>query len=93
ASTAATQISEGSPTTYLNRGQSYAIHLQDTYDHDVNITSTFIIMFHEPSHRKVALNYWKFWLGQQKNPPDARAVTLGKYKSSPFLLHPIFPPN
>ena len=35
-------------------------------------------MFHEPSHRKVALNYWKFWLGQQKNPPDARAVTLGK---------------
>ncbi|KAG2227336.1 hypothetical protein INT45_004291 [Circinella minor] len=78
---AATQISEGSPTTYLNRGQSYAIHLQDTYEHDINITSTFIIMFHEPSHRKVALNYWKFWLGQQKNPPDARAVTLDQEQS------------
>ncbi|KAI7849491.1 CP2 transcription factor-domain-containing protein, partial [Circinella umbellata] len=69
------------PTTYLNRGQSYAIHLQDTYEHDINITSTFIIMFHEPSHRKVALNYWKFWLGQQKNPPDARAVTLDQEQS------------
>ncbi|KAJ8657174.1 hypothetical protein O0I10_007254 [Lichtheimia ornata] len=76
ASTAATQISEGSPTTYLNRGQAYALHLQDTYDHDTIITSTFIIMFHEPSHRKVALNYWKFWLSQQKNPSAARAVTL-----------------
>ncbi|KAI9499579.1 CP2 transcription factor-domain-containing protein [Zychaea mexicana] len=81
ASTAATQISEGSPTTYLNRGQAYAIHLQDTYEHDINITSTFIIMFHEPSHRKVALNYWKFWLGQQKNPTEARAVTLDQDQS------------
>ncbi|KAI8149069.1 CP2 transcription factor [Fennellomyces sp. T-0311] len=81
ASTAATQISEGAPTTYLNRGQAYAIHLQDTYEHDTNITSTFIIMFHEPSHRKVALNYWKFWLGQQKNPPEARAVTLDQDQS------------
>ncbi|KAI7876732.1 hypothetical protein K492DRAFT_239601 [Lichtheimia hyalospora FSU 10163] len=76
ASTAATQISEGSPTTYLNRGQAYALHLQDSYEHDAIITSTFIIMFHEPSHRKVALNYWKFWLSQQKNPSAARAVTL-----------------
>lgn len=78
APTAATQISDGSPTTYLNRGQSYSIHLQDVYDTDQLITSTFIIMFHEPSHRKVALNYWKFWLGQQKEPSTARVMSLGK---------------
>ncbi|ORZ03288.1 CP2 transcription factor-domain-containing protein [Syncephalastrum racemosum] len=45
------------------------------------MTSTFVIMFHEPSHRKVALNYWKFWLGQQKSPLDARAVTLDEDQS------------
>ncbi|KAI7882868.1 hypothetical protein K492DRAFT_175930 [Lichtheimia hyalospora FSU 10163] len=81
APTAATQISDGSPTTYLNRGQSYSIHLQDMYDTDQLITSTFIIMFHEPSHRKVALNYWKFWLGQQKEPPTARVMSLDERQS------------
>lgn len=76
APTAATQISEGSPTTYLNRGQSYTLQLQDTLEYNAKLTSTFIIMFHEPSHRKVAVNYWKFWLNQQKNPSEARAVTI-----------------
>ncbi|KAI9320824.1 CP2 transcription factor-domain-containing protein [Dichotomocladium elegans] len=82
ASTAATQISEGSPTTYLNRGQAYAIHLQDTCEQDMTMRSTFIIMFHEPSHRKVALNYWKFWLSQQKNPSVARAIVLDQEQSA-----------
>ncbi|ORZ03258.1 CP2 transcription factor-domain-containing protein [Syncephalastrum racemosum] len=34
-------------------------------------------MFHDESHRKVAPNYWKFWLSQQKNQHSARALDIG----------------
>ena len=35
-------------------------------------------MFHDESHRRLALNYWRFWLGQQREPEDARAVEISK---------------
>ncbi|KAI8146651.1 CP2 transcription factor-domain-containing protein [Fennellomyces sp. T-0311] len=67
--------------TYLNRGQLYAIDLKNAR-HPVDssgttlVTTTVSITFHEKSHRQVANNYWKFWLNQQRNPPDARAISI-----------------
>ncbi|KAG0166570.1 grainyhead-like [Apophysomyces sp. BC1015] len=80
--TAAAQRIEDSPITYLNRGQAYAVQLRDRQNHKGTITSTFALMFHDPSHRKVALNYWKFWISQQKNPEDARAIDLDSSQST-----------
>lgn len=62
----------------MNRGQSYAIQLTDRNKYDGPITSTVAITFHDPSHRRVANNYWKFWLSQQKTPQAARAIDIGK---------------
>ncbi|KAG0176377.1 grainyhead-like [Apophysomyces sp. BC1021] len=84
AATAVTQKTE-SPVTYLNRGQAYAIQLADKQNYDGRITSTFVIMFHDPSHRRVALNYWKFWIGQQKDPHNARAIDLDVSQSTGIL--------
>ncbi|KAG0191497.1 grainyhead-like [Apophysomyces sp. BC1034] len=42
-------------------------------------------MFHDPSHRRVALNYWKFWIGQQKDPHNARAIDLDVSQSTGIL--------
>lgn len=78
AATAITQKSEETSITYMNRGQSYAIQLNDRHKHDGPITSTVAITFHDPSHRRVANNYWKFWLSQQKTPQSARAIDIGK---------------
>ncbi|KAI8074732.1 CP2 transcription factor-domain-containing protein, partial [Gongronella butleri] len=55
-------------------GQLYKIDLTDRFGSDMTIQSQFIIMFHEPSHRKLTMNYWKFWLSQQKACENARAV-------------------
>lgn len=38
-------------------------------------------MFHDESHRKVAPNYWKFWLSQQKNQQTARAIDIDQGRS------------
>ncbi|KAF7727014.1 grainyhead-like [Apophysomyces ossiformis] len=84
ASTAVTQKTE-TPVTYLNRGQAYAIQLVDKQGYDGRITSTFVIMFHDPSHRRVALNYWKFWIGQQKDPHHARAIDIDVNQSTGLL--------
>ncbi|CAO3595987.1 unnamed protein product [Absidia cylindrospora] len=81
ATTAVTQKTEHSSLTYLNRGQSYGIQLADKLGHDGLIQSQFVIMFHDPAHRKIALNYWKFWIGQQKDPQHARAVDLDSHQS------------
>ena len=78
AATAITQKSEETSITYMNRGQSYAIQLNDRHKHEGPITSTVAITFHDPSHRRVANNYWKFWLSQQKTPQAARAIDIGK---------------
>ncbi|KAL0081979.1 CP2 transcription factor-domain-containing protein [Phycomyces blakesleeanus] len=82
APTAVTQKTEESPVTYLNRGQAYAIQLNDRQGFDGIITSTLVIMFHDPSHRKVALNYWKFWVSQQKCSDEARAIDIDVKQSS-----------
>ncbi|KAI8376452.1 CP2 transcription factor-domain-containing protein [Radiomyces spectabilis] len=82
ASTAALQKTEDAPITYLNRGQAYAIQLQDKQGYTGTLTSTFVIMFHDPSHRKVALNYWNFWISQQDNTQDIRAIDLDANQSS-----------
>ncbi|KAI9029673.1 CP2 transcription factor-domain-containing protein [Phycomyces nitens] len=82
APTAVTQKTEESPVTYLNRGQAYAIQLNDRQAFDGMITSTLVIMFHDPSHRKVALNYWKFWVSQQKCSDEARAIDIDVKQSS-----------
>ncbi|KAI7867369.1 CP2 transcription factor-domain-containing protein [Spinellus fusiger] len=82
ANTAVTQKTEEAPVTYLNRGQVYTLQLSDRQKHDGVITSTLVIMFHDPSHRKVALNYWKFWMGQQKDSDTVRAVDIDEKQSS-----------
>ncbi|KAI7884874.1 CP2-domain-containing protein [Lichtheimia hyalospora FSU 10163] len=81
APTAISQKTEDLTTTYLNRGQWYVIELRDTKQQSTTVTSTVAIMFHEPSHRRVADNYWKFWLTQQKEPHQARAIDLDDVKS------------
>ncbi|CDH51013.1 grainyhead-like protein 1 homolog isoform 2 [Lichtheimia corymbifera JMRC:FSU:9682] len=80
---AISQKTEDLATTYLNRGQWYVIELRDTRQQEgaTTVTSTVAIMFHEPSHRRVADNYWKFWLTQQKEPHQARAIDLDDVKS------------
>lgn len=57
-------------------GQFYNINVKDTESIDVDITSTIKITFHDESHRKVASNYWKFWMSQQKH-GQARAIDIG----------------
>lgn len=86
ASTALTQKRDECSITYLNRGQQYAIHLQDTQGYEGTITSTIAITFHDPGHRNAAANYWKFWIGQQRDPQHARAIDLGKQTLSAFSL-------
>ncbi|KAI9311624.1 CP2 transcription factor, partial [Dichotomocladium elegans] len=57
-------------------GQPYWLRLIDKYEDDVVVRSTLLILFHEPAHRKVASDYWKFWRSQQPNPQTARAIFL-----------------
>ncbi|KAI7882923.1 hypothetical protein K492DRAFT_127127, partial [Lichtheimia hyalospora FSU 10163] len=76
------QKSEETSITYMNRGQSYAIQLNDRHKHEGPITSTVAITFHDPSHRRVANNYWKFWLSQQKTPQAARAIDIDNAQST-----------
>ncbi|KAI9302275.1 CP2 transcription factor [Cunninghamella echinulata] len=85
ASTAISQKSEGAPITYLNRGQSYSIHLNDRFCEDNIIHSQFIIAFHDPSHQKIAVNYWRFWISQQKDSQHARAVDVDMSQSTGIL--------
>ncbi|KAI9490576.1 CP2 transcription factor-domain-containing protein [Zychaea mexicana] len=75
APTAAAQKVEEAPLTYLNKGQFYNVNLKDTELLDGNVTSTIKITFHDESHRKVASNYWKFWMSQQKH-GQARAIDI-----------------
>jgi hypothetical protein len=66
--------------TYLNRGQAYLIDLNSVSTTSVSttgtLTSTLSIAFHEPNHRQIAENYWKYWISQQENPNEARAIDL-----------------
>lgn len=87
APTAISQKTEDLATTYLNRGQWYVIELRDIRQQNTTVTSTVAIMFHEPSHRRVADNYWKFWLTQQKEPHQARAIDLGKLLQPVVIRH------
>lgn len=77
AATAVTQKAEESAITYLNRGQTYGIQLNDKQCANEMITSTLSIAFHSSSHRRIAESYWKFWITQQKQ-THARAIDLGK---------------
>ncbi|KAI9033989.1 CP2 transcription factor-domain-containing protein [Phycomyces nitens] len=76
APTAAAQKTGDESLTYLNRGQLYAIRLNDTYSSAGKLTSTFALTFHSSAHRKVASNYWKFWMSQQRATHHARAVEI-----------------
>ncbi|KAL9555179.1 hypothetical protein MBANPS3_002483 [Mucor bainieri] len=82
APTAASQKLEEPPLTYLNKGQFYNITLKDKDRYDGDIISTVAITFHDESHRVSATDYWKFWLTQQKDGEDARAVELDLSRSS-----------
>ncbi|KAI9260548.1 CP2 transcription factor, partial [Phascolomyces articulosus] len=62
-------------------GQFYNINVKDTDAMDVEITSIIKITFHDESHRKVASNYWKFWMSQQKH-GQARAIDIANYFDS-----------
>ncbi|KAI9313872.1 CP2 transcription factor-domain-containing protein [Dichotomocladium elegans] len=76
APTAAAQKIEDAPLTYLNKGQYYTINLVDSEKYDGEIASTITIMFHDESHRKVAADFWKFWMSQQKDQESARAIDI-----------------
>jgi len=78
APTASAQRIDETPITYLNKGQYYAIGLQDHDKYDAEFTSTIKVMFHDDTHRKMASTYWSFWLTQQASPKNARAVDIGK---------------
>ncbi|KAL7334094.1 hypothetical protein PS15p_202910 [Mucor circinelloides] len=82
APTAASQKLEEPPLTYLNKGQYYNITLKDKDRYDGDVISTVAITFHDESHRVSATDYWKFWLTQQKDGEDARAVELDLSRSS-----------
>ncbi|KAI8099118.1 CP2 transcription factor-domain-containing protein [Halteromyces radiatus] len=92
ASTAVTQKTEESSLTYLNRGQAYGIDLTDKLGYDGLIQSQLVIMFHDPSHQKVALSYWDFWINQQKDPQHARALDFDANQSVGIMnvRHPGF---
>ncbi|RCI04794.1 grainyhead-like, partial [Rhizopus stolonifer] len=63
--------------TYLNRGQAYLIDLvAKSTASSGTLTSTISIAFHESSHRQIAENYWKYWISQQENHTEARAIDL-----------------
>ncbi|KAG1457421.1 hypothetical protein G6F56_006608 [Rhizopus delemar] len=70
------------PMTYLNRGQTYLLELSSMNQGRGTFTSTISIAFHESSHRKVANGYWKFWLSQQLQPQEARAIDIDEKQSS-----------
>ncbi|KAJ8660266.1 hypothetical protein O0I10_004128 [Lichtheimia ornata] len=76
APTAAAQKSEDLPLTYLNKGQMYGLSITDAEEFEGDISTTVSIMFHDESHRKVAVDFWKFWLSQQKDPDNARAIDI-----------------
>ncbi|CAO3628584.1 unnamed protein product [Mucor fragilis] len=82
APTAASQKLEEPPLTYLNKGQYYNINLKDKDRYDGDIISTVAITFHDENHRVSATDYWKFWLTQQKDGEDARAVEIDLSRSS-----------
>ncbi|KAI9490571.1 CP2 transcription factor-domain-containing protein [Zychaea mexicana] len=63
-------------------GQYYCITLADNDGYDGIHTSTLAIMFHDESHRRIALNYWRFWLGQQREPDTARALEINAGRCS-----------
>lgn len=57
---------------------------KDRFDGD--IVSTVAITFHDENHRVGATDYWKFWLTQQKDSEEARAVELGKLMTVFFII-------
>lgn len=59
-------------------GQYYTITLNDKEQYDGEIKSTIAISFHDENHRTSAADYWKYWLAQQNDANDAKAVELGK---------------
>ncbi|KAI8075369.1 CP2 transcription factor-domain-containing protein [Gilbertella persicaria] len=63
-------------------GQYYNIILKDDKGYDGDIISTVSITFHDESHRVSATDYWKFWLTQQKDSEEARAIELDLTRSS-----------
>ncbi|OBZ81741.1 AP-2 complex subunit sigma [Choanephora cucurbitarum] len=75
AATAVTQRAEETTITYLNRGQTYGILLNDKNTQNEIISSTVSIGFHSTSHRRIAENYWKFWINQQKQ-ENPRAIDI-----------------
>lgn len=56
----------------------YGLSISDAEEYDGDLSTTVSIMFHDESHRKVAVDFWKFWLSQQKDPDNARAIDIGK---------------
>ncbi|CAG8507354.1 5832_t:CDS:2 [Funneliformis caledonium] len=82
APTASAQRIDESPVTYLNKGQYYAIGIQDHDKYDTEYTTVFKVMFHDDTHRKIASTYWGYWLTQQTSPKNSRAVEIDKAASS-----------
>ncbi|KAI7907523.1 CP2 transcription factor-domain-containing protein [Cokeromyces recurvatus] len=83
ATPAITKKLDEQPTTYLNRGQAYLIDLDSVTTKTNNntlVTSTISIAFHESSHRRIADSYWKYWVNQQENSMEARAIHIDAHQ-------------
>jgi hypothetical protein len=77
APTASAQKQDQFTLTYLNKGQHYAVAINDTLCRDHELKTTISIAFHDHSHRQIASNFWKYWICQQSDTQTARAIDLG----------------
>lgn len=77
APTASAQKQDQFTLTYLNKGQHYALSINDTLCRDHELRTTISIAFHDHSHRQIASNFWKYWICQQTDAQTARAIDLG----------------
>ncbi|OBZ86594.1 Grainyhead-like protein 2 [Choanephora cucurbitarum] len=83
APTAVMKKQDEQPVTYLNRGQAYLIDFTAKPSACTGtLTSTLSIAFHEPSHRQIAGNYWKYWISQQEDLNEARAIDLDRNQTT-----------
>ncbi|KAM3588607.1 hypothetical protein VKS41_001048 [Umbelopsis sp. WA50703] len=85
APTASAQKQDQFTLTYLNKGQHYAVAINDTLCRDHELKTTISIAFHDHSHRQIASNFWKYWICQQSDTQTARAIDLDVAGSSGLI--------
>jgi hypothetical protein len=64
--------------SYKQIDQYYTLNITDDEKHDGDIISTFALTFHEDVHIQESEELWRFWLDQQEEPSNTKAVEIGK---------------